>query len=78
MGARPKARSLRQRVYLRPLVGTLRRNLTDDRPGKFPARTSAVAGRMRVAVAMISPWNLAGVLIRISYRKDTTCEITFI
>ena len=33
---------------------------------------------MRVAVAMNSLWNLAGGLIRISYRKDTTCEITFI
>jgi hypothetical protein len=33
---------------------------------------------MRVAVAMNSLWNLAGDLIRISYRKDITCEITFI
>ncbi len=28
-------------------------------------------------MAMISLWNLAGGLIRLSYRKDTTCEITF-
>ena len=69
MGDRPKARSLRQRVYCAPCVGALRQHLTDDRPGKFPATVVSRSGTRCLLGAFFGSVPDSKTLLRILFRS---------